>query len=391
MADAARLAAADADLELAGGLVVGATDADVPLPLESVVGDHPVPGRRSRRAAERLGALTQAVLPGDHVLLLISGGTSSLLAAPADGVDGAVLDEAFRTLLGAGGGVDITVMNAIRRRFLRWGGGRLAAAVAPAPVHQVILSDVVGDDPAVIASAPATPDPLTAAGLRALLEKHGLTERLPRELIAYLDDVVAGRLAETPKPGDAAFANVDLPVIIGRVRLHDGIAIAAREAGVAFTNHEAPVVGEASVRGREFALWLATEAAPGVHCWSGETTVTLGDSTGRGGRSQEFALSAAVALDALGPGLQNVTLLAAGTDGRDGPTDAAGAVVDGSTAKAIRDAELDPAHLLARHDAYPALDAAGLLLRTGPTGTNVADVVIAVVTAGSMIHTSRRW
>lgn len=380
MADAAMLAAADTDLEIAGGLVVGTTEADVAPPLEAIIGDHPVPGPRSRRAAERLGALTQAVLPADHVLLLISGGTSSLVAAPVDGIDGAALDEAFRTLLGAG--VDIAVMNAVRRRFLRWGGGRLAAAVAPAHVCQVILSDVVGDDPAVIASAPATPDPLSGAELYEWLERYELLERLPRALVAHLNDVVAGRAPETPKAGDAAFANVDAPVIIGRARLHDGVAAAALAAGMAFTNHEAAVVGEASVRGRELAKWLATEAGPGVHCWSGETTVTLGGATGRGGRSQELALAAALALDALGAGHQHVTLLAAGTDGRDGPTDAAGAIVDPSTATAIREAGVDPAAALAAHDAYPALDAAGALLKTGPTGTNVADVVIALVNGG---------
>jgi hydroxypyruvate reductase len=372
-------AAADADLEIAGGLVVGNEAASVASPLESVVGDHPVPGSRSRRAAERLGALTQAVLPGDRVLLLISGGTSSLLAAPAEGVDAGALSEVFRTLLGAGRGVDITVMNAIRRRFLRWGGGRVAAAVAPARVHQVILSDVVGDDPAVIASAPATPDPLTAAELHALLEKHELVERMPALLMEHLERVIAGDAPETPKAGDDAFTNVDEPVIIGRARLHAGVAEAMRALGEPCTIHDAAVVGEASERGREIARWLATEAAPGVHCWSGETTVTVGDSPGRGGRSQELALSAALALDALRPGHQSVTLLAAGTDGRDGPTDAAGAIVDGSTAQAIRDAGVDPADSLARHDAYPALDAAGALLRTGATGTNVADVVIAVV------------
>jgi len=379
MAEAARLAAGDTELELAGGVVVGTELAAVDVPLESVVGDHPIPGARSRRAAERLGALTHAVLPDDHVLLLISGGTSSLIAAPADRVDGHALGEAFRILLGAGGGVDITVMNAIRRRFLRWGGGRFAAAVAPAPVHQVILSDVVGDDPAVIASGPATPDPHTAHELRALLEEHRLVARLPAALIAYLEQVIAGHVAETPKPGDAVFQNVSAPVIIGRTRLHDGVAQAARANRVPCTVHEEAVIGEAGERGKAIALSLATGAPPGIHCWSGETTVTLGDATGRGGRSQEFALSAALALEELGDGVAQVTLLAAGTDGRDGPTDAAGATVDRETAARIRAAGVDPANSLARHDVYPALDAAGALLRTGATGTNVADVVIAVV------------
>ena len=379
MAEAARLAAADAALELAGGVIVGPAPVSVDAPLESIVGDHPIPGARSRRAAQRIGALTQAVLPDDHVLLLVSGGTTSLIAAPANGVDGHALDEAFHTLLGAGRAVDITVMNAIRRRFLRWGGGRFAAAVMPARVYQVILSDVVGDDPAVIASGPATPDPLTARELRALLDEHGLVGRLPASLVSHLGRVIAGHEAETPKPGDTAFDNVRAPVIIGRTRLHDGMTQAARARGVPCTIHEAAVLGEARERGKAIARWLATEASPGIHCWSGETTVTLGDATGRGGRSQELALSAALALDALGDAGARVTLLAAGTDGRDGPTDAAGAIVDGGTAAAIRAAGIDPAVSLAGHDAYPALDAAGALVRTGATGTNVADVVVAVL------------
>lgn len=379
MARGARLAAADTDLELAGGLVVAHELVPMDAPFECLVGDHPFPGARSRHAALRLGAMTHAVNPKDHVLLVISGGTSSLLASGADGVPEPALDNAWRTLLGAGAAADVRVMNSIRRRFLRWGGGRLAASLHGAHLHQVLLSDVIGDDPALIGSGPATPDPLHASDVLALLQQHRLVDRFDQPLIAYLHDVIAGRRDETPKPHAETFARVDAPVILGRTRLHDGVADAARDARVPLTVHANPLTGDAATAGRALAHMLATSAAPGVHCWTGETTVELGDRHGRGGRCQELALSAAVSLAALGEAGRRVTLLAAGTDGRDGPTDAAGAIVDANTLATMAARNIDAAEHLARHDAYPALSAAGALLRTGATGTNLADIVVAVV------------
>jgi hydroxypyruvate reductase len=380
MARGARLAAADTGLELAGGLVVAHEHVPFDAPFESLIGDHPFPAARSRHAAIRLGALAQAVLPKDHVLLVISGGTSSLIACGADGVPEPALESAWRTLLGAGAAADVRVMNAIRRRFLRWGGGRLAAALQGAHVHQVLLSDVIGDDPGLIGSGPATPDPLTAREVLTLLHEHRLVDRFDKPLVAYLHDVIAGRRPETPKRDDSAFASMAPPTVIGRVRLHDGVARAARDAGVPITVHEHPLTGDAATAGRALAHVLTNTAAPGVHCWTGETTVELGERHGRGGRCQELALSAAISLAGLGESARRVTILAAGTDGRDGPTDAAGAIVDASTVSAITARNLDAATLLARHDAYTALNGAGALLRTGATGTNLADIVVAVVT-----------
>ncbi len=381
MARGARLAAADCELELAGGLIVAhepaAASSDTPF--EALVSDHPVPGARARHAATRLGLFAQAVSPGDHVLLLVSGGTSSLLAAPVAGVTDAALDHLWRLLLGAGSATDVRVMNTIRRRFLRWGGGRLAQALAGARLHQVLLSDVVGDDPAIIGSGPAIPDAARAAAGLALLREHRIIGRVDASIIAHLDDVVSGLRPETPKPSDPVFRTVDPPIVLGRARLHDGMVRAAKAAGHVVMLHRNPLVGPASTAGRALAHTLAESAAPGIHCWTGETTVDLGRHHGRGGRSQELALSAALSLSRLGPPGERVTLLAAGTDGRDGPTDAAGAVVDAGTASRIIAAGFDPDASLARHDAYPALDAAEALIRTGATGTNVADIVIALV------------
>ena len=379
MARGARLAAADTDLELAGGVIVAHEHVAFDAPFESLIGDHPFPGARSRHAAHRLGTLTQAVNPKDHVLLVISGGTSSLLASGADGVPEPALENAWRTLLGAGAAADVRVMNSIRRRFLRWGGGRLAEALHGAHLHQVLLSDVIGDDPALIGSGPATPDPLTARDILATLQEHRLVDRFDQPLIAYLHEVIAGRRPETPKPDAAYFARVDAPVILGRTVLHHGVTDAARDAGVPLVVHHSPLTGDAATAGRALAHMLANSAAPGVHCWTGETTVELGERHGRGGRCQELALSAAVSLATLGEAGRRVTLLAAGTDGRDGPTDAAGAIVDASTVATIIARNVDPAASLARHDSYTALNTAGAILRTGATGTNLADIVIAVV------------
>lgn len=378
MARAAREAVAAQGLDLAGGLIVAHEPVPCEPPFESVVGDHPIPGPRSASAARRLGALVQAVLPRDQVLLAVSGGTTALLAAPVEGVSEAALGQLWLALLGGGAAGDVRVMNSIRRRLLRWGGGRLAAALPEAQLHQVLLSDVIGDDPALIGSGPGVPDPSTAADVLALLEEHGLQASLEASLLDHLQQVREGRAPETPKPSDAVFAGQAPPVVLGRTLLHDGMRRAAAARGLSLTVHEDPLVGEAAEVGRRLAEQLA-HAAPGVYVWTGETTVTLGAHHGRGGRSQELALAAALALGDGAAGPRGVTLLAAGTDGRDGPTDAAGAIVDATTAARIRAAGLDPAALLARHDAYPALDAAGALLRTGATGTNVADVVLSVV------------
>ncbi len=381
MAKAARLAAADTDLELAGGLIISHEPVAVApdTPFEALISDHPVPGPRARHAALRLGALTQAVIPGDHVLLVVSGGTSSLLAAPVDGVSEAALDHLWRLLLGAGSATDVRVMNTIRRRFLRWAGGRLAQALEGAQLHQVLLSDVVGDDPALIGSGPAIPDATHAADILALLREHRLITRVDSSIVAHLNDVVAGLRPETPKPSAPLFNTVDAPTVLGRTRLHDGVLRAAKESGLTVHLHRNPLTGPAATAGRALAHTLAESAAPGVHCWTGETTVDLGKHHGRGGRSQELALSAALSLSRLGEAGERVTVLAAGTDGRDGPTDAAGAIVDAGTAARIAATGVDPDAALVRHDAYPALDAAGALIRTGATGTNVADIVLALV------------
>lgn len=370
----------------AGGLVVAPQTSAPPHPTISVVaGDHPEPGPGSLAAAEALGRAAAAVGPDDEVWVLLSGGASSLLAAPVDGVTPHDLTALYSLLLGSG--LDITAMNRIRKRFSRWGGGRLARALAPARVRVFVVSDVIGDDLPSIGSGPCVPDVATAAEVRRMLEGAGLWDRIPAGARRVVTASESGATAETPKPGDAAFARVTIELIASNRLALEAAAKRAAELGLAPIVAETPLAGEASAIGASVAASLLQNCGPSeipqpvapsrCYIWGGETTVTLGDTPpGLGGRCQELALAAARVLAGARPG---VALLAAGTDGRDGPTDAAGAIVDGATWRAVVAAGRDPVHDLAAHDAYRALDAAGALLKVGLTGTNVMDVVIGIV------------
>jgi hydroxypyruvate reductase len=348
--------------------------------LITLPGDHPEPGARSFAAAEALAALAARVGPQDEVWVLLSGGTTSLIAAPEPGLSFADLTRTYSLLLGSG--LDITAMNRIRKRFSRWGGGKLARALAPARMRVYIVSDVIGDDLASIGSGPCVPDPSTATEVRGLLQSADLWHHLPESARALLAAAETGKTAETPKPGDQAFARVTLELVASNRLALEAAAKQAAELGLAPVLIETPIAGEASAAGASVAAKLLYNCArfsipqPSCLIWGGETTVTLGTGeSGLGGRCQELALAAAQALTGAAAG---TGLLAAGTDGRDGPTDAAGAIVDGNTWKAIGAAGRDPAKDLAQHNAYRALDAAGALFKTGLTGTNVMDVVIGV-------------
>jgi glycerate 2-kinase len=370
--------------EPAGGLIVPPAAAPTPHPrLHVVAGDHPEPGPGSLAAARALADVAAEAATAAEVWVLLSGGTTSLLGAPVEGITPAELTELYALLLGSG--LDITAMNRIRKRFSRWGGGRLALALAPAAVRVYVVSDVIGDDLASIGSGPCVPDPATAAEVRDLLRRSHLWERIPESARQQVREACDGTRAETPKPGDPAFARVTLELIASNGLALEAAARRAAELGLVPVVVDTPLAGEAAAAGTSVAATLvqdyAGEGIPqpdGSRCriWGGETTVTLGEGpSGLGGRCQELALAAARVLAGARPG---VALLAAGTDGRDGPTDAAGAVVNGGTWSAIAATGRDPDRDLATHDAYHALDAAGALLRPGLTGTNVMDVVIGV-------------
>ena len=369
----------------AGGLIVAPVEGKSPHALLRVVkGDHPEPGSNSLAAAEALGAVARRVDASDEVWVLLSGGTTSLVGAPEPGITRAELTSIYTLLLGSG--LDITAMNRIRKRFSRWGGGKLARALAPARVQVFIVSDVIGDDLASIGSGPCVPDPTRAADVQTALEDATLWSRIPESARQLVSSTVSGKAPETPKTGDQAFARITHELIASNRMALEAAAKRGAELGLAPRVIEMPLAGEAATAGSSVAASLLNNCVrlsipqpgglPVCLIWGGETTVTLGDHpTGLGGRSQELALAAARELAGATNG---IALLAAGTDGRDGPTDAAGAVVDGGTWTRIKDRGRDPVHDLARHDAYPALDSVNALIKPGLTGTNVMDIVIGI-------------
>ena len=378
----------------AGGLLVVPEVAQSPHPrLVVAVGDHPQPGPGSFAAADRLGQVVQAVQPGDEVWILLSGGTTSLIGAPLPGLRQVDLTELYRLLLGSG--LDITAMNRIRKRFTRWTGGRLAAALHPAHVKNFTISDVIGDDLGSIGSGPTVPDPSTAVEVQAALRSAGLWDRVPLGLRQHLEAVIQGTAPETPKADHPAFRTTETSLIASNRLALDAAAARARTLGLESRVLDAALTGEAADVGRRLAATLLdydainsprAQAGPvnkdTVLIWGGETTVSLTPGAGLGGRSQELALAAAEVFAAAaargGSGAREVVLLAAGTDGRDGPTDAAGGFADAETWAAIRRAGRNPVADLQTHHGYDALAAGGALFKTGMTGTNVMDLVLGL-------------
>lgn len=430
MAAGAAAAVQEAGLVVAGGVVVAGhapgagTHPEPPYPptLHRVQGDHPVPGPASLAAAHALGEAVQAIPPGAVVLVLLSGGTTALCAAPVAALSQAVGDEAraqahvanlAETLLGAG--LAIHEMNAIRRRVLRWGAGRLAVALAARGVAHLpvfAISDVIGDEPAVIGSGPCSPDPLDDTTLLALLDAHGIRPRLERVMAVMLGLEGASAPLTVPAATHPAFAVAPYTLVARNADAVDALAAAAAEAGCEVaTLGDGPLEGEAAPLGAALvhealarAQQRGGDAPPLLLVAGGEPVVRLdalgADEDGaddgsamageddeplRGGRMQALALGAALALEqraaAGDPLAWRVTLLAAGTDGRDGPTDAAGAIVDAAVPALARRAGRRPERELATGRSWFPLDAAGALLRTGPTGTNVMDVVAVLVSS----------
>lgn len=352
--------------------------------IEQAEASHPLPDERGRRATERLLGLVAGAGEADLVLCLLSGGASSLLVAP----DGELTLEdkraASRLLMGAG--ADIAELNTVRKHLSRVKGGRLAEAAAPAAVLTLAVSDVIGDRLDVIGSGPTYPDGTTFAEALAVLERRAVAAAIPEKVRRHLELGAAGRIAETPKGGGPAFARTR-NLVVGSNREAIGAA-AARARGLGYepevvTTELAGEAREAAARLAGLALRRRQSLGPGGKACllaGGETTVTV-RGRGLGGRNQELALAFAVAIE----GEAGIAALAGGTDGTDGPNDAAGGVVDGETAALARAVGLDPARFLAENDSYSffaGLDRAaggGHHLVTGPTGTNVMDIVAVLV------------
>jgi glycerate 2-kinase len=366
-----------------GGVVVSPEGGAAPYPtLASVRGDHPVPGRNSFAAAARIGDTASGRRGNDAAVVLISGGASSLIGAPLRGMNEVDLSALFELLLGSG--LDITSMNAVRKRFSRWGAGRLALALAPAATHCLAVSDVPGDDLSVIGSGPCVPDATNIQQVTDILKRGNLLARIPQTHRDYLTAVARGTIPDTPKKTHPAFAHVTARVIGTNSQAVEGVAEQAGRRGLAAECAAERLSGEAARAGEAIARRLiearSADGARRCFVWGGETTVTLtaGGMHTRGGRCQELVLAASRVLAQAGEQGAGITLLAAGTDGRDGATDAAGAVIDGGTWTRIADAGRDPAQALAAHESYAALAAANALIPRRETGTNVNDLVIGI-------------
>ncbi|MCX6093010.1 MAG: DUF4147 domain-containing protein [Candidatus Bipolaricaulota bacterium] len=338
--------------------------------VQVVEGGHPLPDQNSVAGAGALRALAKTARDGDLVLCAFSGGGSSLLSLPSPGIDLADLRTLNETLLRSGAPID--VLNVVRRHVTLLLGGGLARLLAPAQVVTLLLSDVVGDHVETIASGPTVPDPTTFADAREALSCHGLWEEVPPAIRQRISFGLRGLVEETPKPGDFAFARART-YILGTNRT--AVRAAQREGeaqGWKVRALEKPIVGEARAVGEHLARVardLAGRSERTLVVAGGETTATVRGS-GHGGRNQEVALAAALAVE----GTSGVTIAALATDGTDGPTDAAGGIVDGETALRARAAGMDPAEALAKNDSHSLLSATHDLLFTGPTRTNVADL-----------------
>jgi glycerate 2-kinase len=371
----ARAAARVAGAQCTGGLVVvpHAAVAPVHAPVAVAGGGHPVPDAAGEAATARLLADVAAAGPDTLVVVVLSGGASALLVAPAPGLT--LMDKRNVTAALLAAGADIAALNAVRKHCSRVKGGGLArAAAGAAGVWTLVLSDVVGDDPAVVASGPTAADGTSFADALGVLDRLLAPAAVPPAVRAHLERGAAGALPETVRAGDPVLARVRTRVVGGNRDAVHAAAAAAAGRGYAVALVAEPLAGDAADAGRRLAARLA--AAPRDRAIAvvagGETTVRV-QPGGHGGRSQHLALAAALAL-AGGPAV----LLAAGTDGVDGPTDAAGACIDGGTVARAAARGLDAAAALGATDSHPLLDATGDLVRTGPTGTNVADVVVAL-------------
>jgi glycerate 2-kinase len=336
---------------------------------------HPVPDLAGICGAEAIAELAREATVEDLILCVISGGASALLPAPAPPVTLAEKQEVTRLLLASG--ATIHEINTVRKHISFLKGGQLARLASPATVVSLLLSDVIGDDLEVIGSGPTAADPSTFAGAHAILDKYDLRRRVHPVVRERLESGARGDIEETPK-----FVGNAQNLVVGSNRLAiDAAAVKAKELGYRTMILSTTIEGETRDVARVHAA-IAKEIvasghplkAPACVLSGGETTVTV-RGNGLGGRNQEFALAAAFDI----AGLKNAAVLSAGTDGTDGPTDAAGAIVDGSTLARAKKAGLEASRFLENNDSYRFFAALGDLVHTGPTNTNVMDLRILLV------------
>jgi hydroxypyruvate reductase len=351
-------------------------EAVAPVRIARVLGGaHPIPDERSVAAAHTALAVAAGVSERDLLVVLLSGGASSLMALPAEGITLAEKQQTAKLLLSHG--AEIHHLAAVRKHLSAVKGGHLAAAT-PGSVLTLAVSDVVGDDLPSIGGGPTLADGTTFAAALGVLEEYGGAGAYPPAVVARLEHGTAGDLPETPKPGDPALARSHARVIGGRHSALDGARRAAEALGYQVQVIGDPVVGQARVAGEKLvhvaSAFRRKERRTCVLA-AGETTVRVTGS-GTGGRNQECALGMARALEAFG---RHAVAASVGTDGVDGPTDAAGAIVDTTTLARARAAGLDPARYLNDNNTYAFFDQLDDLIRTGPTNTNVGDVQVILI------------
>jgi hydroxypyruvate reductase len=340
---------------------------------------HPVPDDAGIKGAEAILDHVRGLGPKDLVLVLISGGGSALTPAPVDGISLSEKQALTKSLLACG--ADIREINTLRKHISRVKGGQLARVAQPARVVALILSDIVGDPLDAIASGPTVPDPTTFADALRILDKYRIRGEVPATVRARLEAGARGEVPETPKPDDPLFARVHNLIVGSNIQALEAARSEAHALGLT------PMILSSSIEGetREIARMHAALAReirtsgnpvtpPACLISGGETTVTL-RGTGKGGRNQEFVLAAALDI----AGLPGTVILSAGTDGTDGPTDAAGAIADGETCSRALALGLNPRAALDGNDAYPFFEKLGDLILTGPTNTNVMDVRLVLV------------
>jgi hydroxypyruvate reductase len=368
--------------DLTDGLIItkyGHLDRTLPDRIQVREAGHPVPDESSAASTARLAALLQSTGARDLVIVVLSGGGSALMTRPAAGLSLADLQATTQVLLRAG--ATIHQINAVRKHLDEIKGGGLARLANGATIVTLILSDVIGDDLSVIASGPTVPDPSTFEDAWRVVEQFNLIDHIPTAVRDHLQRGRRGEIADTPKPGDPMFARVQTVIIGSNAQAAQAAEAEAQRLGFNTLLLSARVQGEAREVARVAAA-IAQEIQyadrpvrkPGCVIMGGETTVTV-TGRGRGGRNQELALAAAGAID----GLPHTLIASFGTDGTDGPTDAAGAMATGETVGRGRAIGLEAAAYLANNDSYTYFKALGDLIVTGPTGTNVNDVMVVLV------------
>ncbi len=365
---------------IAAGVIVTKDEHGLPLKKIRVCeASHPVPDARGVAGTESILALLETAAERDLIICLISGGGSALLIAPVEEISLADKQDTTKLLLACG--ATIHEFNTVRKHLSRAKGGRLAQKAYPATVTSLILSDVVGDDLDVIASGPTVPDSSTFHDAEQILKGYGAWDQLAANVRKHLKKGSAGQIADTPKPGDAAFEKCSQVLVGTNLQALQAAGQKAQKLGYHPLILSSKVEGEA----REVATFYAAIAKeilssrnpmqpPVCVLAGGETTVTI-SGEGRGGRNQEFALAAAMAID----GAKNVVVLSVGTDGTDGPTDAAGAMADGATLARARQKNMDPKDFLRRNDSYRFFQKLDDLVMTGPTRTNVMDIYMLLI------------